>query len=514
MSFALLGRASGWPGAALLRSDDSGNTWPVVGAMNNRARVFEAGAALSAHHGYSPDYSAVLTVTPVTPDAELYSVTEEQFYSESNLAAYGADGRWEIVAFKTAVDNTGTFTLRDFLRGLYGSEWASGLHQSGDLFIMLDTSTLGFFGLPINALGSQRLYRAVTQGATIDSAPTITDTYDGNNIKPLSVIDVRGSRSPFSFDWTVSVSRRTRWPVELFSGQSVPIGESIEAYSLDIFNSDYSEIKRTLTSSDGTFTYSLADQILDFGAKQATVYFDVCQNSTVAGRGLLSRNSLFRFVGEDPYSDSVVALLHFNGANGSTTFTDETGKTFTPNGNAQISTAQSKFGGASGYLDGTGDWVYSDHADYNPGSGDFTMEAWIRPTSTALTNSGIFQLSSTSGGFATTNRGIVMAFNSGGGGMSISYAGVDQFISYTFTADTWYHVAVCRSGSSLRYFINGSLVSTKTDSTNYSGLRYLVLGGYYSSTYVMQGYFEEFRFSKCARYTAAFTSPTAAFPYP
>ena len=46
-------------------------------------------------------------------------------------------------------------------------------------------------------------------------------------------------------------------------------------------------------------------------------------------------------------------LLHCNGTDGSTTFTDEIGKTVTANGNAQIDTAQSKFGGASGLFDGT-----------------------------------------------------------------------------------------------------------------------------------------------------------------
>lgn len=58
-----------------------------------------------------------------------------------------------------------------------------------------------------------------------------------------------------------------------------------------------------------------------------------------------------------------VALLHMNGADASTTFTDESGKTWTANGNAQIDTAQSVFGGASGLFDGTGDFISS--ADSN-----------------------------------------------------------------------------------------------------------------------------------------------------
>ena len=79
---------------------------------------------------------------------------------------------------------------------------------------------------------------------------------------------------------------------------------------------------------------------------------------------------------DDSYT---VALLHFNGADASTTFIDESGKTWTASGNAQIDTAQSKFGGASGLFDGTGDSITTpDHADFDVGSGDFTVDFWMR----------------------------------------------------------------------------------------------------------------------------------------
>ena len=74
----------------------------------------------------------------------------------------------------------------------------------------------------------------------------------------------------------------------------------------------------------------------------------------------------------DPYFANVVTLLHCNGANGSTTFTDQIGKTYTAYGNAQISTAQSLFNGSSGLFDGTGDYIdtpWSDDFNINSGSG-------------------------------------------------------------------------------------------------------------------------------------------------
>src|SRR3990167_5725818 len=68
-------------------------------------------------------------------------------------------------------------------------------------------------------------------------------------------------------------------------------------------------------------------------------------------------------------------LLHCDGVDAATTFTDEIGKAVTANGNAQIDTAQKKFGTASGLFDGTGDYLsLADSDDWNFGAGDFTID--------------------------------------------------------------------------------------------------------------------------------------------
>jgi hypothetical protein len=73
----------------------------------------------------------------------------------------------------------------------------------------------------------------------------------------------------------------------------------------------------------------------------------------------------------DPYWSSVVSLLHFDGANASTTFTDQTGKTWSAYGGVQIDTAQSKFGGASGLFNGASDYITTPStAELTFGAGD------------------------------------------------------------------------------------------------------------------------------------------------
>jgi hypothetical protein len=61
---------------------------------------------------------------------------------------------------------------------------------------------------------------------------------------------------------------------------------------------------------------------------------------------------------------------------------DRLPKTFTVNGDAQLSTAQFKYGTASLLLDGTGDYLsITTNPDFGYGSGNFTIEFWLRRTS-------------------------------------------------------------------------------------------------------------------------------------
>jgi len=96
-----------------------------------------------------------------------------------------------------------------------------------------------------------------------------------------------------------------------------------------------------------------------------------------------------------------VALLHMNGTDAATAFTDETGKTWTAQGNAQIDTGQSKFGGASGLFDGTGDYIDTpDSTDWQlDGGADanlWTIDFWVRfngdPDATSRSNGSFIRL--------------------------------------------------------------------------------------------------------------------------
>jgi hypothetical protein len=208
----------------------------------------------------------------------------------------------------------------------------------------------------------------------------------------------------------------------------------------------------------------------------------------------------------DEYGANVSLLLHMDGSNGSTTFVDSSSNNFTISvfGDAQVSTTDPKFGTGSLTLDGNGDYLTTPaDAAFAFGTGDYTVECWVYVNS-GNTNHGLF----TSGG---QSSGLAVAIISGE--WRLSNAGAGGNTMGAVTTGAWQHLAVTRSGSSQRMFIDGTqLGSTYTDSTNFTDNQ-LKIGYYYSSSFAINAKIDEFRVTKgVARYTANFTAPTAPFP--
>ncbi|WP_440105437.1 LamG domain-containing protein [Acidovorax sp. BL-A-41-H1] len=227
----------------------------------------------------------------------------------------------------------------------------------------------------------------------------------------------------------------------------------------------------------------------------------------------------------DPYYSNVSLLLHGDGANGSTTIIDSspTPKTATVFGSAQISTAQSKWGGSSLYFDGSGSYLrYPSHSGFEFGSGDFTVERFVRR---GVVNSEQVLITYGPQDQSTAYAPLLLIRFNGNNSIQ-AYCNTSETASAVFgncassasfsSTSTWYHVAYVRSGSNFYLFVDGVLVASATSSnTQGSGAgSYLFLGRDCRSVpYYYTGYQEEVRITKgVARYTAAFTPPTAPFP--
>ena len=220
---------------------------------------------------------------------------------------------------------------------------------------------------------------------------------------------------------------------------------------------------------------------------------------------------------DDSYSK---ALLHMDGADTSTTFTDESGKTWTARGTAQIDTAQSVFGGASGLFDGNSDWIDTpDHDDWYLDDGSnanaWTFDARIRFASVDVIQGLISQH------VGVGNYWHIKYTNSSGIGFILRESGtvtVDVSWAWSPSINTWYHVAVVKQGTTgYRCYIDGTEIgAAQTDESvmpNQAAILWIGLSSDASSNMrYFNGWMDEVRVSKgIARWTANFTPQTYAY---
>jgi hypothetical protein len=219
----------------------------------------------------------------------------------------------------------------------------------------------------------------------------------------------------------------------------------------------------------------------------------------------------------DPYFSDVSLLLHGDGTNGSTTFVDSSSNNFTvtPSGNAQISTAQSKFGGASMLFDGNGDYLsVADNAGFDFGAGNFTIEFWTNPSGFGTYN--VVAAQWPNSGASSSNSFVVETVTNS----TLYFYAVTSSLSIVgatgpaLTQGQWQHIAIVRSGNSILFFKDGILTSTTAFNVTLNNpTSDVTVGGAVAGAGWWNGYIDDLRITKgVARYTANFTPPTAAFP--
>ena len=266
-----------------------------------------------------------------------------------------------------------------------------------------------------------------------------------------------------------------------------------------------------IRSASQTFTADGSVSGFDFGSQ-----IDSIHNIVATVDGISQDPNVHYFLGAsggDSSFSSVLLLLHMNGSDGSTTFTDSSSsnRTVTAHNGAAISTDQNKFGGASAEFDGSNDYLSLASSSDWVMAGNFTIEAW-------------FYLD------ATSNKTIAGQWPSNGGvaswqlwtyqsKLTFSYrpsnnVTVNLQSSSTPSTGQWHHVAIVRNGSTQTLYFNGSSVATDTNSDTIGRSDIGVnIGRIASGADYMDGYIDELRITKgVARYTGNFTPRTSEFP--
>lgn len=294
---AMAGYAQGWPGAELFRSVDDGASYQQAGlVVDNPAVIGSALTALGTFAGGNV-FDEQNAVTVVVGDGmTLVSYTRDQVHNGFGAFALGAAGRFEILQYRDAtLVGTRTYKLTGLLRGRKGTEQHMGSHAIGDQFVLLQSTTIRRYAGVGDDLNVARKYKAVGFGRTLDETVATAFANTAVALKPLSPVLLGGGRDAAGTVYGKFV-RRTRMSAEWPDYVEAPLGEASAAYEVEIWNSGFSTLKRTLTatptgngsvvtSSPTAFVYDDGDQITDWGSVQATVYVRVYQLSAAVGRG-------------------------------------------------------------------------------------------------------------------------------------------------------------------------------------------------------------------------------------
>ena len=214
----------------------------------------------------------------------------------------------------------------------------------------------------------------------------------------------------------------------------------------------------------------------------------------------------------------VLLLIGANGADASQSFTDESSyaRTLTAFNNAQIDTAQSKYGGSSALCDGASDCITMPYSsEMNLATRDFTVECWMRPAATSA-QADILSQRQDSGetydanSFLIYRYGTTMQAYLSSNGSSWDVASGVGF--GTVAANTWYHLALVRKGTAFTAYLNGvgTAIATSSASIESHSVPFRVainrVNEYFS------GHLDEIRFvGDLAVYTRDFT-PVGPFP--
>lgn len=268
--------------ASLYRSTDGGGNFTRLVSTSSAAITGTVSQALPVGPTTVFDEGNILYVELYDDIDTLTSASQADVLGGANAAAIGADGRWEIIQFKSAVHQVGSiYALTGLLRGRRGTEWAVGSSQAGDEFVMLGGTVRT--PLDLTLVNKEYQYKSVGAGSTLDDALTELFTGHGVALRPFSPAYFNAVRNATTGAWSFTWLRRGRIGQTLQSGVDVALNETTEDYELKIMAGD--TVLRTISSSTEAATYSADQQLTDFAGLQTTVKATVQQISAQVGDG-------------------------------------------------------------------------------------------------------------------------------------------------------------------------------------------------------------------------------------
>lgn len=264
-----------WPGANVYESMDDGDTYSLVEGIGSDQQAIWGVASEVLPAALATVWDRASVVNVQVKAGALTSVTEAQAENGANMALIGS----EIVHFTTAaLQGDGSYDLSGFLRGRRGTEQHIAAHAAGERFVMLSPTIRHTMG--VSDLTDDFVYKTVTSTSINQAGFTETLEFTGASWKPYSpahaaVVDDAG-------DLVASWVRRTRLGGFNVNGTTPPLGESAEAYEVDVLDAGDVVLRTYSGLTTPEATYSAAHQASDGGAGAALRIYQI---STSVGRG-------------------------------------------------------------------------------------------------------------------------------------------------------------------------------------------------------------------------------------
>jgi hypothetical protein len=278
---AVTGSSANWTSAAIYDSLDN-VTYTTQTTVSTQAPLGTCTTTLGAWTGGNT-FDETNTCTVNVGLQQLASTTWDGILAntDTNAALVGS----ELIQYRVAtLVSAGVYTLSGLLRGRKGT--SSTGHVAAERFVALSTTAgLRFLALQSADLARLRYYKGVSASQALSAVTAQSITPLGNTLKPFAPVDARANRA--TTDTVLTWVRQTRLSTRIVGTlpMSIPLGETTESYEVEVWDSGYTTLKRTLTASTPTVTYTSANQVTDFGSNQATLYLKIYQLSAIVGRG-------------------------------------------------------------------------------------------------------------------------------------------------------------------------------------------------------------------------------------
>lgn len=268
-----------WSGALVYQSRD-GVTYEPLAPIPVEAVLGQALTELAdGPVGY---WDREHTVDVFSYRSPLVSHSEEEVLAGANLAVLGA----EILAFQTAtLIDTNVYRLSTLLRGLGDTRYWTDDHAVGDLFALLDLSTLVEVEMDAAEVEVDRYLKAVPAGGSLSDAIATQFRLQGATARPFAPAHVAGTRDG-SDNLTITWVARTRSTMPLLStieGRLCCCDE--DDYEIDILNGSLAIVRTIQVAGATSASYTAAQQTADGLTPGNPVHLRIYQVSRLYGRG-------------------------------------------------------------------------------------------------------------------------------------------------------------------------------------------------------------------------------------